>query len=89
MRRLLLAALLPLSLSAVTLPEKALYLEGESDEGIILAHGKGMHPDFKVVGPLRRALNEDLEFHTLSLQDKGSGNSNSGFINTPLNTPRG
>jgi pimeloyl-ACP methyl ester carboxylesterase len=68
MRRLLLTALLPLSLLAVTLPEKALYLEGSSDKGIILAHGKGMHPDFKVVGPLRQALNEDLDFHTLSLQ---------------------
>jgi pimeloyl-ACP methyl ester carboxylesterase len=68
MRRLLLAALFPISLLAVSLPEKALYLEGESDKGIILAHGKGMHPDFKVVKPLRIALNEDLDFHTLSLQ---------------------
>jgi len=68
MRRLLLTALIPLSLLAVTLPEKALYLEGTSDKGIILAHGKGMNPDFKVVKPLRMALNEDLDFHTLSLQ---------------------
>jgi pimeloyl-ACP methyl ester carboxylesterase len=68
MRRLLLAALFPISLLAVSLPEKALYLEGESDKGIILAHGKGMHPDFKVVKPLRIALNEDLDFHSLSLQ---------------------
>jgi len=68
MHRLLLTALLPLSLFAVTLPEKALYLEGKSDKGIILAHGKGMNPDFKVVKPLRLALNEDLAFHTLSLQ---------------------
>ena len=68
MRRLLLALLFPLSLLAVSMPEKALYLEGSSDKGIILAHGKGMHPDFKVVGPLRLSLNEDLGFHTLSLQ---------------------
>jgi pimeloyl-ACP methyl ester carboxylesterase len=68
MRRLLLIVLFPLSLLAVSLPEKALYLEGGSDKGIILAHGKGMHPDFKVVKPLRMALNEDLDFHTLSLQ---------------------
>ncbi|WP_416768258.1 DUF3530 family protein [Sulfurimonas sp. ST-25] len=68
MHRLLLTALFPLSILAVTLPEKALYLEGSVDKGIILAHGKGMHPDFKVVGPLRKALNEDLDFHTLSLQ---------------------
>jgi len=68
MFRLFVTALFPLVLSAVSLPEKALYLEGGSDKGIILAHGKGMNPDFKVVKPLRLALNEDLAFHTLSLQ---------------------
>lgn len=59
---------LSLQLFATEIPKKALYLEGESNTGIILAHGKGMHPDFKVVKPLRIALNEDLDFHTLSLQ---------------------
>ncbi len=68
MHRLLLSVLLPFSLLAVSLPEKSLYLEGGSDKGVILAHGKGMHPDFKVVKPLRLALNEDLDYHTLSLQ---------------------
>ena len=68
MRRLFLTAFIPLSLLAVSLPEKALYLEGGSDKGVILAHGKGMHPDFKVVKPLRLSLNEDLDYHTLSLQ---------------------
>jgi len=68
MRCLFLTALFPLVLSAASMPEKALYLKGSSDKGIILAHGKGMHPDFKVVGPLRLALNEDVDFHTLSLQ---------------------
>ena len=68
MHRLLLTALLPLTLLAVSLPEKALYLKGSGDKGIILAHGKGMNPDFKVVKPLRLALNEDLDFYTLSLQ---------------------
>jgi len=68
MRRWLLSVLFPFVLPAVPLPEKALYLEGGGSEGIILAHGKGMHPDFKVVGPLRLSLNEDLDFHTLSLQ---------------------
>lgn len=68
MRHLLLAVLFPLSLLATAMPEHALYLEGNGDQGIILAHGKGMHPDFKVVKPLRLALNEDLAFHTLSLQ---------------------
>lgn len=68
MHRLLLTVLFPLSLLAASLPDKALYLKGSSDKGIILAHGKGMHPDFKVVKPLRLALNEDLDFSTLSLQ---------------------
>lgn len=68
MRRCSLFALLPFSLWAAALPEKALYLEGDGDKGIVLAHGKGMHPDFKVVSPLRHSLNEDLGFHTLSLQ---------------------
>lgn len=59
---------LSLQLLAVELPKNALYLQGESDTGIILAHGKGKGPDFKVVKPLRLALNEDMEYHTLSLQ---------------------
>lgn len=68
MRFSLLFLLLPVYLFAVSIPEKALYLEGKSDSGMILAHGKGMDPDFKVVKPLRLALNQDLGFHTLSLQ---------------------
>ena len=68
MRRLLLIVLLPLSLLAVSLPEDALYLKGSVDKGIILAHGMNRNPDFKVVKPLRIALNEDLGFYTLSLQ---------------------
>lgn len=48
MHRLLLALLFPMLMSAVELPQKALYLAGEGDRGIILAHGKRMHPDFKV-----------------------------------------
>jgi pimeloyl-ACP methyl ester carboxylesterase len=69
MRRLsLLSILLPMYMFATSIPDKALYLQGQSDKGIILAHGKGMNPDFKVVKPLRLALNKDIGFHTLSLQ---------------------
>lgn len=68
MRFSLLLLLLPVYVLAVSIPEKALYLEGKNDIGMILAHGKGMHPDFKVVKPLRMALNQDMGFHTLSLQ---------------------
>ncbi len=68
MFRFITALLFPVYLLSATLPDQALYLEGEGDKGIILAHGKGMHPDFKVVKPLRHALHDDLRFHTLSLQ---------------------
>ena len=68
MRYLFLSAVFAVCAFAVSVPDKALYLEGSSNQGIILAHGKGMHPDFKVVKPLRTALNEDLGFYTLSLQ---------------------
>ncbi len=45
------------------------YLEGkDSKVGVILAHGQGLDPDSHVVGPLRRAINSQLGFHTLSLQ---------------------
>jgi len=45
------------------------YLEGkDSKAGIILAHGQGLDPDSQVVGSLRRRINKELDFHTLSLQ---------------------
>ena len=46
-----------------------LYLSGDSKTGIILCHGGGAHPDWKVVGYLRRSLNSgNLKAHTISLQ---------------------
>jgi pimeloyl-ACP methyl ester carboxylesterase len=48
---------------------KGEYLEGKNSKvGVILAHGQGMDPDSKVVGPLRQSINKELGFHTLSLQ---------------------
>jgi len=45
------------------------YLEGKNSRaGVILAHGQGMDPDSNVVGPLRKFINKELGFHTLSLQ---------------------
>ncbi|WP_019562398.1 dienelactone hydrolase family protein [Caldimonas manganoxidans] len=45
------------------------YLEGRgSKSAVILAHGQGLDPDSQVVGPLRKAVNRELGFHTLSLQ---------------------
>ncbi len=68
MKLVLTLLIFSLQLLAVELPKDALYLQGNSDIGVILAHGKGKGPDFKVVKPLRHALYEDLEYHTLSLQ---------------------
>jgi len=48
---------------------KGKYLEGKNSKvGVILAHGQAADPDARVVGPLRQAINEELGFHTLSLQ---------------------
>jgi len=45
------------------------YLAGKDSKiGVILAHGQGQDPDSKVVGSLRKAINKELGFHTLSLQ---------------------
>jgi len=45
------------------------YLEGKASKtAVILAHGRGLDPDSQVVGPLRKAINRELGFHTLSLQ---------------------
>jgi len=48
---------------------KGEYLEGKGSKvAVILAHGQGLDPDSQVVGPLRKAINKELGFHTLSLQ---------------------
>jgi hypothetical protein len=48
---------------------KGKYLKGrDSKVGVILAHGQGLDPDSQVVGPLRRTINKELGFYTLSLQ---------------------
>jgi hypothetical protein len=50
-------------------PSGSELLEGkETITAIILAHGRGEGPDGKVVGPLRRVINKELGFYTLSLQ---------------------
>jgi pimeloyl-ACP methyl ester carboxylesterase len=48
---------------------KGEYLAGKnSTTAVILAHGRGQGPDSNVVGPLRKGINKQLGFHTLSLQ---------------------
>lgn len=50
-------------------PAGSLYRDGgRSTVGVILCHGRGKHPDWKVVGPLRREIHRRLGYHTLSLQ---------------------
>lgn len=50
-------------------PSGSALLQGkETATAVILAHGVGAGPDAKVVGPLRRAINDGLGFYTLSLQ---------------------
>jgi len=45
------------------------YLEGKnSATAVILAHGRGLGPDSQVVGPLRRSINKEFGYHTLSLK---------------------
>lgn len=53
--------------SAAQMPQGE-YLDGKDKRvAVILAHGQGLDPDANVVGPLRRAIHQELGFHTLSL----------------------
>jgi len=69
---LLLIVCFPLQGSA----ESWLYEDGgKSKFGAILCHGKGGDPEFYVVEPLRLELNEQLNYHTVSLQMPGGRKS--------------
>ena len=68
----ILAVLCPL----LGIAESWLYEDGEkSQSGAILCHGKGGDPEFYVVEPLRIELNEQLHYHTISLQMPGGQKS--------------
>jgi predicted alpha/beta-hydrolase family hydrolase len=63
----ILAAVLTLN-AAAQIPQGE-YLEAkDSKVGVILAHGQGLDADSHVVSPLRKAINKELGYHTLSLQ---------------------
>ena len=50
-------------------PSRSAYLDGgDSKVGMILCHGRGHHPKWSVVDPLRKGVHEHLGYHTLSLQ---------------------
>ncbi len=61
-----------LFLTQYALAEKPIdseYIDGGKGKiGVILAHGKGKHPTWLVVDPLRKEINNKLGYHTLSLQ---------------------
>lgn len=50
-------------------PNNSVYTDGgDSKIALILAHGRGKYPTWKVVEPLRLAVSDELGYHTLSLQ---------------------
>lgn len=68
LRSLLLALGCLSATHAVAQMPRGEYLDGkDSKVAVVLAHGRGNLPDGNVVGPLRRAIHEELGFHTLSL----------------------
>ncbi len=65
---LLFILLLSTNSLAFDLKKDSIYLKGSVDKGIILAHGKGKHPRWLVVEPIRQGINKQLAWHSLSLQ---------------------
>lgn len=50
-------------------PTDSVYLEAKNSKvALILAHGRGGNPTWKVVNPIRKAVHKRINFHTLSLQ---------------------
>lgn len=50
------------------MPDHA-FLDGKDAKvGIVLCHGRGKYPTWLVVDPLRKGINEQLGYHTLSIQ---------------------
>ena len=65
----ILVSLLVPGIVAADKPAESVYLDGDNSKtGLILLHGKGKHPKWKVVNPVREAVNKQLGYHTLSLQ---------------------
>lgn len=68
-RRFLFVMVATFTLHAAAQMPEGKYLEGlNSKVGVILAHGQGLDPESQVVNPLRKAINKELGYHTLSLQ---------------------
>lgn len=54
-------------------PDNAYLKGGKSDKAVILCHGRGQHPTWDVVDPLRKGVHEKLGYHTVSLQMPAPG----------------
>jgi len=54
-------------------PDNAYLDGGKSDKAVILCHGRGQHPTWDVVDPLRKGIHEKLGYHTVSLQMPAPG----------------
>ena len=54
-------------------PDNAYLDGGISDKAVILCHGRGQHPTWDVVDPLRKGIHEQLGYHTVSLQMPTTG----------------
>jgi len=50
------------------MPSNAYLDGGQSTVGVILCHGRGEYPTWRVVNPLRKGIHKQLGYHTLSLQ---------------------
>jgi pimeloyl-ACP methyl ester carboxylesterase len=73
---LLVAALLDFSHAFAEQPKGSAYLDGgKSTYAVILCHGRGQYPTWKVVDPLRKGIHEKLGYHTLSLQMPATKNT--------------
>ena len=54
-------------------PDNAYLNGGKSETAVILCHGRGQHPTWDVVDPLRKGIHEKLGYHTVSLQMPAPG----------------
>ena len=54
-------------------PDNAYLDGGKSEIAVILCHGRGQHPTWDVVDPLRIGIHEKLGYHTVSLQMPAPG----------------
>ena len=65
--------------SASNLPSQVELDGNGSKVGVVLCHGRGKHPKWLVVNPLRKGIHEQLGYHTLSIQMPTSSDSWDGY----------